>query len=134
MLHGSYFSETFHVKVLLVAEDDVAVRLVGHVLLLKLDHVLKRDLGQRLVDGAVDVIVDAERLGLGILAEDGCLRGALRGYALLQGLLGKGEGSSDCGTVSMMALKVRMQSIILSFCEMMWVMANSGCPLREGVT
>ena len=58
---GRNLLQRLDVEVLLVAEDDVSVWLVRHVFLFKLHDILQRDVRQCLVDGAVDIVVDATK-------------------------------------------------------------------------
>ena len=63
MLDRCNLLKRFDVKFLFVAEDDVAIGLACHQLLLEADDVAQLQGGQSLIDLAVDVIVDSQVLG-----------------------------------------------------------------------
>ena len=90
---GRNLLQCLDVEVLLVAEDDVSVWLVCHVFLFKLHDILQRDVRQCLVDGAVDIVIDAEFFSLCILSKDGGLCGALGSDTFHQRLLSQCEGT-----------------------------------------
>ena len=81
-----------HVKFLLVAEDDVTIRLVGHLLFLKLHDVLQGDVRQGVVDALVDVVVYALHLGTQPGVDEPELSGALAGQTFGEGFLGDAKG------------------------------------------
>ena len=90
---GCNLLQCLDVEVLLVAEDDVSVWLVRHVFLFKLHDILQRDVRQCLVDGAVDIVVDAEFFSLRILRKEGGLSGTLGSDTFPQRLLSQSEGT-----------------------------------------
>ena len=124
-LHGTHALEGFHVKFLLVAEDDVTVGFVGHLFLLELGDVLQGDVGQGFVDALVDVVVDADVLGVQPSVDETELGGALTGQTFGEGFLGDAEGLFALGHF----VDDFKESIILSFWVMMWVKKNSGWSL-----
>ena len=103
------FLQRLHVKLLLVAEDYVAVRLVCHHFFLELRYVVHRQRGHGFVHFLVDVVVNAA-----VACAKICVN-----QVFIRACFASSRALSDCGIVSIMLLKVRMQSIILSFCDMM---------------
>lgn len=69
-LHRSDLLERLHVDVAFVAEDDVAERLVGDVLVDKLHEVLQRDLREHVIHPLLQTVVVAQFLGVEIAVDD----------------------------------------------------------------
>ena len=90
-MDGANLLEGFHVEVLLVAQDDVAVGLLGHGALLKVDHVLEGHAGQRLVDLLVEVVIDTLEAGFEIGVDDTKLGDSVACQLLGESLLGQVE-------------------------------------------
>ena len=83
--------ERLDVEVLLVAKDKVAPRLLCHVVVLKLNYILKCERRQSCVYLTANIVVDATLLGRLVRVDNASLGDALRCYALHSGLLGKLE-------------------------------------------
>ena len=118
---GAYPTQGLHVEFLLVAQNDGAIGLAGHLLLLELDDVLQCEVGDGFVDALVPVVVNAQSLCCQPGVDEPELGGALGGQALGQGFLGNEEEGSLCGMESRIWWNWCRQSIILSFCVIMCV-------------
>ena len=78
----SYLFQSLDVEFLLITEDDVAIRLVSHVLLLEIHDVLQTEGRQEVIYLLVEVIVKSKSLCVDIGIEYRELGGALTGNLL----------------------------------------------------
>ena len=77
MLDRTNLLQRFDIQLLLVAKDDVAILLVGNILLLEVHDVLQRQCTKTVIGQLVYLLVESQTLGRDIGIEDAHLRGAL---------------------------------------------------------
>ena len=76
---------------MLITQNDITPRLVGHAGLFELHDIVERSTGQCLVDALVLVIVDATLLSPQPLRDKAVLGGTVAGDTLLDSILGYGR-------------------------------------------